>query len=54
MRRRATWIVALLIALLIAGILIRRAQRPTYQPVYFPYDCEAYWWDPYCWRITWP
>ena len=50
MRRRRVVIVAALLAILLAAILIRRAQRPDIQPIYFPYPCDVYWWDPYCWR----
>jgi hypothetical protein len=39
---------ALFVAVLLATIAARRIEA-----VYFPYPCDIYWYDPYCWRWIW-
>lgn len=40
-------------AALVLAVVLAVALSWRLEAVYFPYDCDIYWWDPYCWRIPW-
>jgi hypothetical protein len=40
-------------AALVVAVVLAIALSWRLEAVYFPYPCDIYWFDPYCWKLPW-